>query len=62
MKESEKEIDISIEILNEEFFNRLKSCQILHLRPKFYNLESNEHLSIENKSFGEVKINEKYLP
>ena len=44
-----------IEILNEDFFEGLKSCQILHLRPKFYNLDSNEYLSIEDKLFNEVK-------
>ena len=55
MKESGKQIDFSIEILNDDFFDRLKSCQILHLRPKFYNLDQNDTLSIEDKSFKEIK-------
>ena len=51
MKESGKQIDYAIENLNENFFDRLKNCQILHLRPKRYNLYKNDYLSIEDKSF-----------
>ena len=59
MKQTNKQIDYAIEILNEDFFEKLRSCQILHLRPKLYNqdfIQDNDKLSIEGKQFKEILV------
>jgi len=61
MKETGKQIDYAFETLNEEFFSRLKSCQILHLRPKLYNQDfqnDNDILRIEDQYLKEVEVDQ----